>query len=398
MPEPTSAFDASALGMFQPRETVTAQTGDGSGDVPVAVDAVKPEAPKHQRGITLLSLADVESLPPPTFLIDGLVPEKSIVIPYGPPKAGKTFVALSMALHVAAYRPWMGRKVNGGGVVYVAGEGVGGLSMRLRAMRHAYDLPTTLPFWVVPRAVNFKDMRAVAALLDAIRATVLDEPISLVVLDTLARAMPGVDENSAEEVGAVIAACDELKFALESTIMPIHHAGKDMERGLRGSSAIHGALDASFQITGTGDRVTVKNDNQKEAECAAPFMLEMRRVEIGLGKSSLVPFLADETPAARPRGRPKSGSAAVAITALEAAIAKSGQEAPAMLDLASAIRVAPEAAWQREILARIPAITGLTGTAMEKETDRRRKQAARLRMAACAEGAAVSMEGFAWLP
>lgn len=354
---------------------------------------------KHQRGVQLLSLAEIEALPPPTWLVEGLIPEKGIVIPYGPPKAGKTFVALSMALHIAANRDWMGRKVNGGGVVYVAGEGVGGLSIRIKAMRQAYEIPANIPFWVVPRAVNFRDPNAVKALYDAIKATVLDEPISLVVLDTLARAMPGVDENSAEEVGVVVASCDELKFALGATIMPIHHAGKDIERGLRGSSAIHGALDTSLQITGTGDRVTVKNDNQKDAELAPAFMLEMRTVPIGVGaQSSLVPFLIDEAPAEkRGRGRPRAATA-IAVAALDAALAKGSQDAPPHLDLAPSLRVVPETAWQREILARLPAVTGLEGKAASAEANRRRMQAARLRTAAIAAGEAVSMEGFAWLP
>lgn len=400
VPEGTPAFDPSGLGMFQQRaEAIPGQPDNNSGELPSEAPDAAKDVPKHNRGVHLLSLAEIEALPPPEWLIEGLVPEKGIVIPYGPPKAGKTFVVLSMGLHIAAHKDWMGRKVAGGGVVYVAGEGVGGLSVRIRAMRAAYQIPANIPFWVVPRAVNFRDPKAVQSLYDAIKATVYDEPISLVVLDTLARAMPGVDENSAEEVGIVVAACDELKFALGATIMPIHHAGKDIEKGLRGSSAIHGALDASIQITGTGDRVTVRNDNQKEAELVAPFVLEMRTVPVGLGAhTSLVPFLTDGTPTSRPRGRPRSGSAAIAVTALEAAIAKAGQEAPALLDLAASVRVAPEAAWQREILARIPAVTGLAGKEAEREADRRRKQAARLRMTACAEGVAVSMEGFAWLP
>ena len=355
--------------------------------------------PKHTRGIQLLSLAEVEALPAPTWLIDGLIPEQSIVIPYGPPKAGKTFVVLSMALHIAAHQPWMGRPVSGGGVVYVAGEGVGGLSKRIRAMRTAYQLPANLPFWVVPRAVSFRDPKAVASLVDAIRATVLDEPISLIVLDTLARAMPGVDENSAEEVGVVIAGCDEIKFSLGATVMPIHHAGKDMERGLRGSSAIHGALDASLQITQAEGRVIVRNDNQKDAEAADPFVLEMRKVDLGLGHSSVVPFLVDGGVPAEKRGpgRPRAATA-IPVAALAAALAKGAEAPPPHLDLAPSLRVVLEAAWQREILARLPTTTGLTGKAAEAEADRRRKQATRLRTAAVAAGEAVSMEGFAWLP
>jgi hypothetical protein len=355
--------------------------------------------PTPPRGIQLLSLDEIEALPPPTWLIHGLIPEQSIVIPYGPPKAGKTFVVLSMALHIAANKPWMGRQVVGGGVVYVAGEGVGGLSIRIRAMREAYAIPSNIPFWVVPRAVSFRDPKAVAALVEAIKVTVCDEPISLVVLDTLARAMPGVDENSAEEVGVVIAGCDELKFTLGATIMPIHHAGKDMERGLRGSSAIHGALDASLQITSAEGRVIVKNDNQKDAEAADPFALEMRKVELGLGRSSVVPFLADGglPEEKRSRGRPRAATA-IPVAALDAALAKHSQAAPPHLDLSPSMRVVPEAVWQQEILARLPAVTGLEGKAASAEANRRRMQAARLRTAAIAAGEAVSMEGFAWLP
>jgi hypothetical protein len=380
------SFSAPAAGNTEP-EQGTEAPGGGAGEA------------KHQRGIQLLSLEEIERLPPPQWLIEGLIPEQGIVIPYGPPKAGKTFVVLSMALHIAAHKPWMGRKVTGGGVVYVAGEGVGGLSQRIRAMRQAYDIPARIPFWVVPRAVSFRDPKAVAALLEAIKVTVLDEPISLVVLDTLARAMPGVDENSAEEVGVVIAGCDELKFALGATIMPIHHAGKDMERGLRGSSAIHGALDASLQITSAEGRVIVKNDNQKDAEPADPFALEMRKVELGLNRSSVVPFLADGavTVERRGPGRPRTATA-IPVAALDAALAKHSQAPPPHLDLAPSLRVVPEAAWQREILSRLPATTGLVGKAAEQEADRRRKQATRLRTAAVAAGEAVSMEGFAWLP
>ncbi len=351
------------------------------------------EPAQHQRGVRLLTLAEVEALPPPLFLIEGLVPDQGICIPYGPPKAGKTFVVLSMALHIASGRPWMGRKVMGGGVVYVAGEGVGGLSIRIRAMRQAYDIPADIPFWIVPRAVNFRDPKAVEALKEAIKVTVGAEPVTLIVLDTFARAMPGVDENSAEEIGVVIAACDDLKFEFAATVMPIHHMGKDTERGLRGSSAIHGALDASIQITQAEGRVTVKNDNQKDAEPAEPFQLEMRQVEIGLGRSSLVPFLIDGPliDSQPSKGRPrKRGDTPIAINALAAALAKDGQAPPPHLDLSPSVRVVPEAAWQRELIARWPKDGDADREKVRLEVRYARKQAIR-------DGEAVVMEGFAWL-
>lgn len=245
--------------------------------------------------IRMLSLEEVEALQPPKWLIDGLLPERCIAVPYGPPKVGKTFVVLSMALHIAAGKPWMGRRVQQGPVVYVAGEGVGGLSVRIKGMRAHYGIPADIPFWVIPRAVNFRDAKAVAALVEAVRHAARGEDVALVVLDTLARAMPGVDENSAEEVGLVIAAADQVKHDLGATVMPVHHAGKDVERGLRGSSAIHGALDVSFVIKAAGpNRVLLVNEDQKDAEPAPPMAFRMEAVPVGIGRTTLVPVQEEE--------------------------------------------------------------------------------------------------------
>lgn len=267
---------------------------DPENDNATTIDATQSEQQKGKtrESLRMLSIAELEALPPPTWLVHGLVPERSLVVPYGPPKKGKTFVILSMGLHIAAGMDWAGKKVEQGGVVYIAGEGVGGLGLRIKAMRAHYGISDRIPFWVIPKAINFGDQAAVEGLVKLVRDTVLDEPIGLVVVDTLARAAPGVEENSSKEMGVVIAACDYVKDALECTVMPIHHAGKDEAKGLRGSSAIHGAVDASFHITGTGKSVTLKPIDQKDAEPGEPMVFEMVEVMVGIGRSSLVPVLA----------------------------------------------------------------------------------------------------------
>ena len=242
---------------------------------------------------SILSLADLDALPAPTWLVHGLVPEQSLVVPYGPPKAGKTFVILSMALHIAAGRPWFDRPVQAGAVVYIAGEGVGGLSMRLRAMRDKYAIGVDVPFWVVPRAVNFRLPAEVNALESIIRETVGTAQVRLVVIDTLARAMPGADENSAQEVGAVIAAADYIKDALRCTVALIHHEGKDGERGARGTSALRGAWDAAYRITIEGNRTVMAVIDQKDAEAGQKLSFVMEEVAVGIGRNSLVPMLDD---------------------------------------------------------------------------------------------------------
>jgi hypothetical protein len=262
----------------------------------------RPAPPsKPGRAIRLLTMAEVEAMPPPQWLIYGVIPRAGLVIPYGPPKAGKTFLVTAWGLHVAAGLEWCGRPTTQGAVVYVVGEGLGGFAARVTVMRDAYNIPSDAPFFVVPRAVNFRDDNAVKELVAAIEAALPPGvTLALIVIDTLARAMPGVDENSAQEVGLVIARCDAIKEHFGATVMPVHHTGKDTERGMRGSNALLGAVDASYLIQRAGKGVVrLKNDAMKDAEEFADMLFDMEQVQVGL-RSSLVPRLRDTT-----RGRPE---------------------------------------------------------------------------------------------
>lgn len=116
-------------------------------------------------------------------------------------------------------------------------------------------------------------------------------------LDTLARAMPGVDENSAQELGLVIQRCDAVREHFGCTVAPVHHMGKDAERGMRGSSALLGAVDASYVVRKLGKGVArLTNDAMKDAEEFEPLTLIMERVTIN-GRSSIVPRVASEAEA-----------------------------------------------------------------------------------------------------
>lgn len=259
-------------------------------------------AKQHRLPVALLSIADIEAMPPPEWLIDGLLPAQGLIVPYGPPKVGKTFIVLSMGLHVAAGKDWFGRPVRQGVVIYIAGEGLGGLALRIKAMRLEYGIPADAPFYVRPKAVNFRDAQAVAELVAMARETAAGRPIAMIVIDTLARAMPGVDENSAQEVGIVIAACDMVKEELRCAVAPIHHTGKDQERGMRGSNAIHGAVDTTLRIKAAGERrVQMINEDQKDGEPAPPMTFEMKEVSTGF-RSSLVPVPEEARPLGRPPG------------------------------------------------------------------------------------------------
>ena len=174
---------------------------------------------------TLLSPADLAALPEPTWLIDGVLPSHGFCVLYGEPGSGKTFVALSIALSVAADHCWCGKHTLGGMVLYVAAEGLYGLKLRVEAYQKKHEL----------RAENIRYLGTAFNLLnddvETLLATLRTAGIrpDLIVLDTLARLMVGADENSAKERGQAIAGMDRVRQETGATVLVIHHTRKTGE-------------------------------------------------------------------------------------------------------------------------------------------------------------------------
>jgi RecA-family ATPase len=182
----------------------------------------------------LLNFAELLDLPAPDPLVDGLLYRDSLAVIFGPSGGGKTFLACDLAWCVAGDLPWQGRNVHHGPVLYVLGEGRGGIGQRARAWITAFGTDQPKAFQLYPEAVNLLDPDQVATLAEWAAAY---QPV-LVVLDTLARSMPGGDENSARDMGVMIAGADTIRRASGACVLLIHHTGKDglLERGTRPSA------------------------------------------------------------------------------------------------------------------------------------------------------------------
>jgi hypothetical protein len=73
-------------------------------------------------------------------------------------------------------------------------------------------------------------------------------PIKLLVLDTFAKATAGAEENSARDMGPIMAALRSLADDLDICVLIIHHTGKNSALGLRGSTAILGDVDFNIEV------------------------------------------------------------------------------------------------------------------------------------------------------
>jgi hypothetical protein len=226
----------------------------------------------------LLTVPDLLALPPIQWLIDGLLTSDGFSVTYGLPGSLKTFLVLDQALHICTGRPWQGRAVQPGQVLYITGEGLRGIGPRIKAwcVHHEVD-PASLAFRLLPVAVNLLDAAAVTKLIRT--ATQQDGGYALVVVDTVARSTAGMIENDVPDMTRFITTVDHIKAEVGCHLIGVHHSGKDESRGARGSSALWGGVDTMVKVKREGGLLTVMVEKQKDGEQPPPIQLSTQAVE-----------------------------------------------------------------------------------------------------------------------
>jgi hypothetical protein len=189
---------------------------------------------------------------PVQWLIQDVIPEKSFVALYGPPASFKSFIAMDIAECIASGRPWLGKEINGTGpVLYIAGEGHGGIGARIAAIKQHHNTPDEAQVYVVRSQINLRSSvddftNLILAIDELVQGLGVD--LRMIVIDTLARAFGGGNENSSDDMGAFIQATGKIQNRYKCSLMLLHHAGKDTTKGLRGHSSLLGAVDTQMEI------------------------------------------------------------------------------------------------------------------------------------------------------
>ena len=217
-----------------------------------------PALPDH-----LDYLCDIK-LEPQRFLIDRIMPQNCLSAVVGPSYSFKTFIALDMALSVAAGLPFHGMDTQQGTVIYVNGEGRYGIMTRINAWCQSKSLdPADLPFILSKTPINLRDAAEVAKLL-AIYENVPD--VRMIVIDTLNRNAGGMNENAPVDMAEFVNACSAMVHHFDCAVCVIHHTGKDVNGGARGHSSFYAALDTELSVKKLGDHdVQMICSKQKDA-------------------------------------------------------------------------------------------------------------------------------------
>jgi hypothetical protein len=218
------------------------------------LSAAKVGDPPGQPAFNLINLSELLKQPNKIWLIDRVIGAGDIGMIFGAPGSGKTFVVIDLifaaclgwrwALRFDVLRPLT--------VVYAAGEGVSGLKDRFLAAATHYGVGDGLP--------NFSFSDIVPQLFDSSGPTISQfisqwqerqaaggPGLDLLIVDTLHSATVGADENSAQDMGKVLAAAKLAARELGCAVLLVHHSNK-AGTGERGSSALRGAMDCMIEI------------------------------------------------------------------------------------------------------------------------------------------------------
>jgi hypothetical protein len=186
-------------------------------------------------------------------------------------------------------------------VMYCALEGQAGFTGRLKAQIHERCIEA-LPgiedqlMAAMEENLLFYNLRValsgggVDQSVETLRAVAEHYGSDIIIIDTLIRAAPGVDENDNAQMQGVVDSADLLRYREGVSVWLIRHAGHDQNRG-RGASSVYAALDNSVFISPIGNHdgkdgrpliVRVRADKVKDGRQA--HGLVYKRHEIVLGK------------------------------------------------------------------------------------------------------------------
>lgn len=237
-----------------------------------------PDERKTKSKVTLKrwTAEDVASFNPPVEFVEGLLREGEFSAVIGPSGTGKTFFAYTLGFHVASGREFFGRKVRKRPVIYVGLEGEDGVISRNRALEIEYREDSLV--YILTGAFSMRtDKATLKFVVDVARET----EAGLIIIDTLARAMAGGDENSAQDMGLIIEAAGAIQRATGAHVMLIHHTGKDVTKGGRGSSALKPALDLEVQVETEGSiraATVTKSKNSVDGD-RIEFVIRSREID-----------------------------------------------------------------------------------------------------------------------
>jgi hypothetical protein len=206
--------------------------------------------------------ADIMAEPEQPYLIEELVPEGAFFQVFGDPKAGKSYLMMTVGLCVATGRDFAGLKVKKGRVLYIIAEGGRRrFAERVEAwvlktasdeaaasngdkaeIEHKIRLDLAANWRLITRSVMVDLPTAVEQTLSAGPG-----PWEMIVVDTLVRNFSGA-MNDQEAMAKFIQGVDSMRGD-KTAVGVVHHSGHGTKTRGAGSVALDGGLDLAIRVS-----------------------------------------------------------------------------------------------------------------------------------------------------
>src|ERR1700740_373826 len=144
------------------------------------------------------------------YLLHGYLERGTVGTLIGQYGMGKSFIALDWAACIAAGRKWQEHKSKLGNVLYIAAEGGQGMGRRRMAWEKEFGVEMDPEgFYFLTSPVPLAPPEGELFLTELIQKKEVD----LLIIDTLARSIPGLNENDSQDMGKVIDTLYKLRDA-----------------------------------------------------------------------------------------------------------------------------------------------------------------------------------------
>lgn len=249
--------------------------------LPPSNDTLTPTAGQSQSGggtrYQPLTIGDFTMTENPDWIVKDVLAQGALAMIFGESGSGKSFWALDLACAIARGGEWCGKKVKQGRVAYLVAEGAAGFRKRVRAYVETNDA-WGVDMGFITDTLRLNEASDVKALIASLTNF---GPLSVIFLDTLAAVTPGTNENSGEDMGAVLYHCEQINRVTGALVVLIHHSGKDSTKGARGWSGVRAAVDTEIEITRCDDDRSAQVTKSKDGVDSIELPFKLRQVTVG---------------------------------------------------------------------------------------------------------------------
>ena len=305
--------------------------------------------PQRSASLRLLTPTDCEASPARGYIVKGLIAPRDLFLMVAKPGGGKSALAPSIGYAIAQGAPVFGRRTKPGLVFYVPVEDPHGMRQRVHALKRTRgDAPNFLTVEGVSDLFS-TDSPDPAALLELVTQNFP----ALVVIDTLAAAWRGMEENEGRDMARVISVCRSLTDE-NSAVMLLCHPNKTLmsDGTARGHSSLNGEADVGLFLewaadgSAIGARMT-KNRNGPAYGGGMAFQIKSVRVGTDEDGDAITAPVAYEVDGAELAPKRKPNTDAVAMGFLAALMATEGQPLPTLDGYPPGLRGVTEEEWRR---------------------------------------------------